>query len=178
MSWQLLGVLEVLGYFSNLACLRYLAYLNVLAYSSNLACLSVLAYFSYLAYLRVLSYFSKLACLSVLAYFCVLAYFSYLACLIVLSGCASAQQADSILLLFYIVSPMAEGGPETSPQPSPFHIEAIILAKEESTTSEKRLHARFLKDVKIKERDSKQPMVARPVWPYEYWRTNNTDSST
>ena len=71
---------------------------------------------------------------------------------------------------------MAEVGPETSP--SPFHIEAIILAKEESTTSEKRLHARFLKDVKIKERDSKQPMVARPVWPYEYWRTNNTDSST
>ena len=73
---------------------------------------------------------------------------------------------------------MAEVGPETSPQPSPFHIEAIILAKEESTTSEKRLHARFLKDVKIKERDSKQPMVARPVWPYEYWRANNTDSST
>ena len=71
---------------------------------------------------------------------------------------------------------MAEVGPETSP--SPFHIEAIILAKEESTTSEKRLHARFLKDVKIKGRDSKQPMVARPVWPYEYWRTNNTDSST
>ena len=27
-SWQLLGVLEVLGYFSNLACLRYLAYLR------------------------------------------------------------------------------------------------------------------------------------------------------
>ena len=73
---------------------------------------------------------------------------------------------------------MAEVGLERSPQPSPFHIEAIILAKEESTTSEKRLHARFLKDVKIKERDSKQPMVVRPVWPYEYWRTNNTDSST
>ena len=136
MSWQLLGVLEVLGYFSNLACLRYLAYLNVLAYSSNLACLSVLAYFSYLAYLSVLVYFSNLACLSVLAYFCVLAYFSYLACLSVLSGCASAQQAYSILLLFYIVTTMAEFGPETSRQPSPFHIEAMILAKEESTTSE------------------------------------------
>ena len=60
---------------------------------------------------------------------------------------------------------MAEVGPETSP--SPFHIEAIILAKEESTTSEKRLHARFLKDVKIKERDSKQPMVERPVLLHE-----------
>ena len=70
---------------------------------------------------------------------------------------------------------MAEVGPETSSQPSPFHIEAMILAYEESTTSEKRLKARFLKDVKIKERDPKQPMVARPVWPYKYWGTNYTD---
>lgn len=70
---------------------------------------------------------------------------------------------------------MAEVGPETGSQPSPFHIEAMILAYEESTTSEKRLKARFLKDVKIKERDPKQPMVARPVWPYKYWGTNYTD---
>ncbi|PFX28243.1 hypothetical protein AWC38_SpisGene7052 [Stylophora pistillata] len=70
---------------------------------------------------------------------------------------------------------MAEVGPETSPQSSPFHIEAMILAYEEVTTSEKRLKARFLKDVKVKERDSKRPMVERPVWPYEYWRTNYTD---
>ena len=62
---------------------------------------------------------------------------------------------------------MAEFGPETSRQPSPFHIEAMILAKEESTTSEKRLQARFLKDVKIKERDSKQPMDERPVLLHE-----------
>lgn len=65
---------------------------------------------------------------------------------------------------------MAEVGPETSSQPSPFHIEAMILAYEESTTSEKRLKARFLKDVKIKERDPKRPMVARPVWPYQLHR--------
>ena len=71
---------------------------------------------------------------------------------------------------------MAEVGPETSLKPSPFHIEAMILAEEESTTSEKRLKARFLKDVKIKKRNSKNPMVKRPVWPYEYWVTNYTDS--
>lgn len=55
---------------------------------------------------------------------------------------------------------------------NPFDVEVLMLLRDETETTEKRLKAMLAKDVKVEQKDATKPLVTKPVWPYVMWHVN------
>ena len=59
---------------------------------------------------------------------------------------------------------------------NPFDAEVLMLLHDEIETVEKRRKARLAKDVKVEPENVTEPLVTKPMWPYEIWTVNYLDS--
>lgn len=59
---------------------------------------------------------------------------------------------------------------------NPFDAEVLMLLRDETDMVEERWKARLAKDVKVEPKNVTEPLVTKPVWPYEMWRVNYLDS--
>ena len=74
----------------------------------------------------------------------------------------------------YSEEKMAEAG--RSLPFNPFDAEVLILLRDEAETVEERWKAKLAKDVKVEPKNVTEPLVTKPVWPYEMWLVNYLDS--